>query len=148
MPTNPLRLLAAAALAAGLFIGARMAIGQDEPAPQDLRPAMRAAEAWLETVDSGRYGVSWDAASTIFQDAIPRLRWEATVQGIRESLGPVIARKLRSATYATVLPGAPEGEYVVIQFNTQFDKRPLSVETVTPMLQKDGSWKVSGYVIR
>jgi hypothetical protein len=37
---------------------------------------------------------------------------------------------------------------VVIQFDTVFDKRPLSTETVTPMREPDGSWKVSGYLIR
>jgi hypothetical protein len=37
---------------------------------------------------------------------------------------------------------------VVIQFDTRFENRPLSMETVTPMREKDGSWKVSGYFIR
>lgn len=114
----------------------------------DLAPAARAAESWLAIVDSGRYGDSWDSAAELFKQTIPRLRWETSVQGVRESLGIVIARKIRSMTYARVLPGAPEGEYVVIQFDTRFESRPLTVETVTPMKEKDGTWKVSGYVIR
>jgi hypothetical protein len=45
------------------------------------------------------------------------------------------------------LPGAPDGEYVVIQYATRFEHKPSIIETVTPMLDKDGSWKVSGYFI-
>jgi hypothetical protein len=30
----------------------------------DLRPADQAARAWLATVDSGRYGDSWDNAAS------------------------------------------------------------------------------------
>jgi hypothetical protein len=45
------------------------------------------------------------------------------------------------------LPGAPDGEYVVIQFESSFEKKKSAVETVTPMLEKDGKWRVSGYYI-
>ena len=46
------------------------------------------------------------------------------------------------------LPGAPDGEYVVLQFDTSFANKKEAVETVTPMLDKDGKWKVSGYYIK
>ena len=49
---------------------------------------------------------------------------------------------------ATSLPGAPDGEYVVIQFEASFGNKRASVETVTPMLDKDGQWRVSGYYIK
>jgi hypothetical protein len=45
------------------------------------------------------------------------------------------------------LPGAPEGEYVVIQYETQFEHKAGAIETVTPLREKDGSWRVSGYFI-
>ena len=48
----------------------------------------------------------------------------------------------------TELPGAPDGEYVVFQFDTQFERKRAAVETVTPMRDPDGSWRVSGYFIR
>jgi hypothetical protein len=50
--------------------------------------------------------------------------------------------------YTTTLPGAPDGEYVVIQYQSSFGKKNLAVETVTPMLDQDGVWRVSGYFIR
>jgi hypothetical protein len=60
----------------------------------------------------------------------------------------VKARKVKSATFARTLPGAPDGEYVVIQFESQFENKAAAIETVTPMHDKDGTWRVSGYFIK
>ena len=114
----------------------------------NLAPAVREAESWLAIVDAGRYGDSWEASAAFAREAVPKLRWETSVQAAREPLGAVVSRKVRAMTYTRVLPGAPDGEYVVIHFDTRFEKRPLSVETVTPMREKDGNWRVSGYYIR
>lgn len=54
----------------------------------------------------------------------------------------------RGRSSPTSLPGAPDGEYVVIQFETSFEKKKSSLETVTPMKEKDGAWRVSGYYIK
>jgi hypothetical protein len=37
---------------------------------------------------------------------------------------------------------------VVITFETAFENKASAVETVTPMLEKDGKWRVSGYFIK
>jgi hypothetical protein len=60
----------------------------------------------------------------------------------------VQSRKLKSATYSKTLPGAPDGEYVVIKYNTSFANKASAVETISPMLDKDGTWRVSGYFIK
>ena len=66
----------------------------------------------------------------------------------RTPLGSVISRTLKSQQYLTTLPGAPDGEYVVIQFDTSFTNKASALETITPMLDKDGAWRVSGYYIK
>ena len=114
----------------------------------DVNPAMAAATSWLAILDGQRYGDSWEEASPLFKGATPKLQWEVSAQSVREPLGPVSGRKMRSANYTRTLPGAPAGEYVVIQYDTSFANRPYSTETVTPSKEKDGSWKVSGYYIR
>jgi hypothetical protein len=114
----------------------------------DTGPATAAASAWLELLDGQRYADSWEQASTLFREATPKLQWETSAQSVRGPLGPVNFRKMRAANYARVLPGAPEGEYVVIQYDTSFANRPNSTETLTPSKEKDGTWKVSGYYIR
>ena len=114
----------------------------------DIVPAQKAAQEWLATVDAGKYGQSWDDASEFFRTFVTRETWETSVGAARGLVGTVIARKLRSATYMHDLPSAPPGEYVVIQYDTRFDNKPIGVETVTPMREKDGTWKISGYLIR
>lgn len=110
--------------------------------------ATGAARAWLAQVDAGEYGASWDSAAPLFQGAVEREKWGETLKAVREPLGAVVARTLKSATYTETLPGAPDGEYVVLQFDTSFENKKSAVETVTPTKAADGAWRVSGYFIR
>jgi hypothetical protein len=110
--------------------------------------AEAAALAWLALTDAGDYSRSWDLAASIFQSSISKQNWMDVLQNVRKPLGNLVSRKVKSARYAESLPGAPDGEYVVIQYDTQFENKKSAMETVTPHLEKDGSWKVSGYYIR
>jgi len=60
----------------------------------------------------------------------------------------VRSRKIASSEVKHSLPGAPEGEYVLIQYDTQFEHQAHAVETVVPMRDQDGNWKVSGYFVK
>ena len=44
--------------------------------------------------------------------------------------------------------GRPDGEYVVILYDTSFENKKSAVETVTQMIDKDGNWHVAGYYIK
>lgn len=110
--------------------------------------AIESASSWVQLVDNGKYGESWDAAATVFKKAITKEKWQQAMKQVREPLGKLVSRKVKSATYATTLPGAPDGEYVVIQFETTFANKKSAVETVTPMVDSDGKWHISGYYIR
>ncbi len=70
------------------------------------------------------------------------------MQAARKPPGKLISRKVQTKIYETSLSGAPEGEYVVIQFETSFEKKKTAIETVTPMMDKDGNWRVPGYYIK
>ena len=107
-----------------------------------------AAERWLGIVDEGNYGESWKEAATLFRQAITQERWEQALQGVRKPLGKLISRQITSRTYTTSLPGAPDGEYVVLKFETSFERKKSAVETVTSTLDKDGQWRVAGYFIK
>lgn len=113
-----------------------------------IEAAEVATRAWLGLVDSGRYAESWDASSSLFRKALPSEGWVATLEGVRASFGATLSRETADATYATELPGAPDGEYVVFRFDTSFENKASAVETVTAMKDTDGAWHVSGYYIR
>jgi hypothetical protein len=110
--------------------------------------AVKAAEAWLELVDGGKYGESWETAAELFKKAVRKEQWHQQLDAVSGSLGTVQSRRLETAEYRTALPGAPDGEYVVIQFASSFENKKSAVEAVTPMLDEDGVWRVSGYYIQ
>jgi len=115
-------------------------------------PAAQAANAgaqtWLAAIDQGDYAESWTNAAASFQLAITSEKWVDAVQQVRQPLGSLISRKAISAQEMSSLPGAPDGHYVVMQFQTSFANRKSAVETVTFMLEKDGQWKAAGYYIK
>ena len=115
-------------------------------APEDA--AQRAAEEWLELMDNEKYDESWEQSAKLFRGAVTKEQWRQTASGARKPLGKLVSRKLKSRQYAEQLPGAPDGKYVVIEFDTEFENKASAVERVTPMLDPDGAWRVSGYFIR
>jgi len=132
-------------LALALLLGICSAV-QAQQKPEQL--AQQSADAWLALVDSGKYADSWQEASQLFKAAVTKEQWQSKLWASRDPFGKMVSRKLKSAIYATTLPGAPDGEYVVIQYESSFEHKQSAVEMVTPMLDKDGTWRVSGYYIK
>jgi hypothetical protein len=130
-------------LATALSIG----IAGAAPVGESVDRAQAAATSWLSLVDSAEFGRSWSQAANTFKSAVPEAQWVSTVRGVRAPLGPVVSRKLKSATFTASLPGAPPGKYVVLQYTTDFSNRADAVETVTFMLD-GGAWRAAGYYIR
>jgi hypothetical protein len=99
-------------------------------------------------VDEGKYVESWNEAAELFKNAVKQEQWEQAIQAVRTPLGKLVSRKLKSTSYQTSLPGAPDGQYLVVVFETSFENKKSAIETVTPMMDKDGKWRVSGYYIK
>ncbi|MFI5007047.1 MAG: DUF4019 domain-containing protein [Solirubrobacterales bacterium] len=114
--------------------------------PEEL--ATRRAEAWLALVDQGKYEESWSEASRLFKDAVTKEKWKEALSAVRPPLGKLLSRKLKSRQQTRTLPGAPDGSYVVIQYDSSFESKKQATETITPMLDPDGTWRVSGYFIK
>jgi len=129
-----------------LFILLLSAFASAQAKPEQL--AQQSADAWLALVDSGKYAQSWDEAAQFFKSHVTKDQWQDALHASRDPFGKLVSRKVKSADYKTSLPGAPDGQYVVIQYETSFEHKQSAVETVTPMLDKDGKWRVSGYYIK
>ena len=112
------------------------------------KKAVESAEAWLKLVDQAKYGEAWDAAAEYLRNAVSKEDFEKSLAPVRKPLGKLKSREVKSKQYATSLPGAPDGEYVVIQFKTVFENKKSTIETITPMLDKDKKWRPSGYFIK
>lgn len=106
-----------------------------------------AANTWIGLVDAGQWAQSWDAAGTLFKSQIAEPRWASTIQEVRGPLGSMSSRSVKTVTKTHSLPGAPDGEYELVQFQTNFANRTGAIETVVLAHEPTG-WKVDGYFIR
>ncbi len=140
---------AAVLLTAATFACAQVAqtarAGQEQ---QAIDAAKGAADKWLALVDAGQYKASWEQAAPVLRNAVGVAQWEQGGRAVRTPVGAFQARTLASAQYTTTMPGAPQGQYVVLQYTTRFADRANAVEIVTPMLDADGTWRVSGYFLK
>ena len=132
----------------GVLLSASGCSNTPESNPVAEQTAIDAAQEWLSLVDSGQYSESWKQGAEYFRNAISEDKWEQAMKAVRVPLGAQMSRVVKSKQYTTSAPGAPDGQYVVIQFSTSFKNKGSATETVTPMLDKDGSWRVSGYFIK
>ncbi len=110
--------------------------------------AQSAAEVWLALSDDGRYDAGYQGTAGIFQKLVNQAQWTKMVSAGRGPLGKVVTRKVKDSKFTTTMPGAPDGQYVVIHYDTAFEKKASAVEVLTVLLDADGQWKVCGYFIR
>jgi hypothetical protein len=112
--------------------------------------AKDAAVKWVGLIDAGKCPDSWTQASSFFQAKITSAAWCQMVNQVRNSMGALAKRDSAhaKATYSKSLPGVPDGEYVVIEYNSSFKQKASAIETVSVQLDKDKKWHVAGYFIK
>jgi len=120
----------------------------DSASSESVSAGTSAAESWLKLVDEAQYDASWTNAASAFRGAVSAEAWSKAVSGVRGPVGKLVSRKLASATFTTSVPGGPDGKYVIIQFDTAFENKASAIETVTPMQDPDGTWRVAGYFVK
>jgi hypothetical protein len=136
-------------LTIGIAAAAMLFAGSAPGAPDQKESAASAgAASWLALVDAGKYADSWKEAGSLFKAQLSQQTWDDALTKVRKPQGDLVSRKPKSATHKTSLPGAPDGDYFVLQFDASFAKLPAAIETVTLMLDKDGKWRTVGYLIK
>ncbi len=107
----------------------------------------REAREWTALIDSQAWQESWQNTGMQFQTAVSAQDWVVQIASVRTPLGAVTNRVLKTVDAYDTLPGAPDGDYRIVQFETTFAQPRLWTETV--VLQREtGEWKVVGYFIK
>lgn len=89
----------------------------------------------------------WQQAGAFFQENVPEALWVSKLEQVRTPLGAVQSRQGVSRQELTAIPQLPDGEYVILEFQTDFANKAGSIETVT--LKKSAQqWQVIGYFIQ
>jgi DNA-binding CsgD family transcriptional regulator len=111
-------------------------------APVAETDAVRAARAWLELHDEGRWRETWNGTGAEFRKLNSVERWSEVAQSVRPPLGATISRV---AIAQESVPAPPAG-VDMIKFRTRFANKGDAVETVS-LAREDGAWKVVGIYI-
>ncbi len=129
------------------LVSLQLSADSARPLAPETQLAEAAALAWLGAVDRGDMPQAWRTSSALLQEAMNPQALADVIGQARKDFGAVVQRQLTSAQEATSLPGAPDGRYVVLIYQTDFENSKGVVETITPRLE-DGHWRVSGYYLR
>lgn len=123
------------------------AVNPSDPAVKAaIDDAGQAAKAWLGLFDTANFDACWTGLAPVVKDQVGKDAFNASLAAVREQYGAAKVRHASKVTFTHKLPGAPDGDYVVLQYETDFTKAH-AVETVVPMRTADG-WKISGYFVR
>ena len=119
----------------------------DDPHAPDELAAQRQALGFLGYLDQGRYADSYAYTGMLIRTQLDRDAFSTEIQKTRVNTGALQSRDLIDAAYTTTLPGAPEGQYVVLHYHVSFANRQDAVETLTLGFAK-GYWRIVGYYIK
>jgi hypothetical protein len=117
---------------------------QEPVGEEELILATQIAEQWLALIDQGKYAETWPVTSKFFQANMPQDKWVQVLTSAQQKLGKAVNRKLSGREAKTNIQGAPEGQYILVGYATDFERKPGLLETVT-LIREDGTWKVVGY---
>jgi hypothetical protein len=108
--------------------------------------AIVAALAWLKLLDEEKFAESWDTASNFLKGKVSSDKWQTDITQAVKPYGKIQSRENLGCMLSTRLPGMPEGDYVIMQFESASSSGKKVVETLT-MLLENNAWKAAGYYI-
>lgn len=106
------------------------------------------ASGWLTKMDRGKYTETWESSSSAVKKTVTSTQWQNSITSAREPLGKTLKRTPSTYQALDKLPGLPDGNYIIIQFGTEFENKKSAVETVTFMKDIGGQWCPAGYFIK
>ena len=110
--------------------------------------ASAAADTWLAHTDAGDLAASWRESASLFRQTVTQEQWAEQHGRLVSVLGRPQERWLRDTEHRTSVPGAPDGQYVVLRYDTRFERKEEALETVVTLLDTDGAWHVGGYFVQ
>ena len=119
-----------------------------QPTMGDDKETIAASEKWLALLDTGKAGQAWDVSSKLLKSQVTRSKWIAGIGDMRKPFGKIASRTGEKFARAHSLPGAPDGDYSIIEFESTFANGKKAQEQLIWTLETGDVWRVSGYYIR
>jgi hypothetical protein len=119
----------------------------EKPDKEKAEKATAAAMEFLYLIDAGQYAESWQGAAKLMQEKVTQAEWVDKLTKARALSGELVERKEQSASYSTTAKDSPDGEYILLNYESRFQNAESVAEYVTVMLEGEG-WRVAGYFIQ
>ena len=143
--TSKSKLLLGTALLAG-WMG--LASAQDADPTNMVRGGLQA----IQLVDQGKAGEIWDGAAAVTKKRVARTEFVRQVEASRSPLGAAQQRTWVSVNRQMVANEDADlsGQYINVEYETRFANAANRVvrEMASFRLDRDGTWRLSGYVLR
>src|ERR1700692_3358620 len=113
-------------------------------AEDQIDDALVVSKAWVALIDAGQYDDSYASACGAMHDKVPQDRWAEVLKALRTPWGPVLSRRQISHIYKPNGYEGSEGEYMVITYDTSFQRFSSATEIVV-LKWEGGKWRGAGY---
>jgi hypothetical protein len=108
--------------------------------------ATAAGQQWLALLDKGKYADSWKDSAAMFREQVSEEQWIASLQRFRQPLGGMVTRAVARIDFTKTLRGAPDADYSIIHFKTDFTNKTAVTERLT-LVKENGAWQAAAYAI-
>ena len=119
----------------------------EKPDADKTQQARAAAMDFLKLVDRDQFAESWQVAANLMREKVPQQQWIETLTKSRALSGALVERSEVNVSYSTSAKDSPEGEYILFEFDTTYQRTKNVSEYVTVMREGD-RWRVAGYFIK
>jgi hypothetical protein len=119
-----------------------------QPTSEEDKESIEAGKRWLELLDADQAGAAWDSASKQLRSIVKRDKFIADVRSVRKPLGKLASRTPLKFARAHELPGAPAGDYALIEFEAKFANGKRLTEQLVWSAESGDTWRVAGYYYR
>ncbi len=109
--------------------------------------AIVAAEQFVELIDDNDFAVAYEGASELMHLSHSEADWVARVKLSALLVGAVQKRKLISVLARESYPRFPDGEYLLVYFESQRERKQKATEVVL-VHAVAGKWQVCTYRLK
>ena len=106
------------------------------------------AEIFLTQLDQNQFSSAWQLTSPLFRMLTDEAGWKQKQQVLRQAYGPLKNRRFMRLSYRATYAHSPDGSYVIIQYQSQFEHKAETNETVVFSCQTDSDCDIREYVLR
>ena len=112
----------------------------------DDSTAIESASTFLALLDRGDISAAFETTTAFHRSYWQRDRWVDSIGTLRSFYGPLINRAASKTVHKDSYPKHPDGEYIVIVFESSFSRKRQTTEIVAVTPDGDGRWRVSDYI--